>query len=63
LDVSDLDDLFGEVNLAAAGDRAEAFWDDALTESGKPMVGGLSLEEAKKQGLFPTDLNPADLPD
>lgn len=63
LDVSDLDDLFGEVNQAAAGASAEAFWDDALTESDKPMAGGLSLEEAKKQGLFPTDLNAAKLPD
>jgi DNA-binding response OmpR family regulator len=57
LDASDLDDLFGETNLAQVGNSADAFWDDALTETDRPVVGGLSLEEAKKQGLFQTDLN------
>ncbi|MCP5095637.1 MAG: response regulator [Chloroflexi bacterium] len=33
----------------------DAFWDDAAEQDNEDLVRGLTLEEAQKQGLFPTD--------
>lgn len=38
----------GEVDL-------DAFWEAALTEEGESAIGGLSLEEAREQGLIPPE--------
>ena len=63
IDTADLDDLFGEAGFDDASLEIDAFWDDATTDHGSPKVGGLSLEEARKQGLIPTDLDLNDLPE
>jgi len=61
IDASDLDDLFGDAGLGDAGLGVDDFWDDAMTDHDSPKAGGLSLEEARKQGLIPTDLDVNDL--
>jgi len=61
IDASDLDDLFGDAGLGDAGLGVDDFWDDAMTDHDSPKAAGLSLEEARKQGLIPTDLDVNDL--
>jgi DNA-binding response OmpR family regulator len=58
LDTADLDDLFGDSGgaVSVAGDL-DSFWDDALTDQPSTSAKGMSLEEARKQGLFPADLD------
>lgn len=56
-DASDLDDLFGDSDLAEGSLKVDDFWDDAMTEHETPKAGGLSLEEARKQGLIPSDMD------
>lgn len=63
IDASDLDDLFGNSVLGDGDFAADDFWDDAMTEHDAPKAGGLSLEEARKQGLIPTDLDLNDAPE
>jgi DNA-binding response OmpR family regulator len=63
IDVSDLDDLFGDAAFGEGVLAASDFWDDAMTEHDAPESRGLSLEEARKQGLIPTDLDLNDLPE
>lgn len=60
LDESDLDDLFDEADLGGAG--IDDFWEDVTTEHSLPDADGLSLDEAREQGLFPTDLDLNDFP-
>ena len=61
IDVTALDDLFGDTGFSDAGSEVDSFWDDALTEN-TPKVRGFSLEDARKQGLIPTDSDLNDLP-
>jgi predicted regulator of Ras-like GTPase activity (Roadblock/LC7/MglB family) len=58
LDIADLDDLFSDSGeaVSVAGDL-DSFWDVALTDQSSTSAKGLSLEEARKQGLFPADLD------
>jgi CheY-like chemotaxis protein len=59
-DDAELEDLLGlDFNAPADSDDVEAFWDDALSEeeSGSEHAGGLSLEEARRRGLIPTEFN------
>lgn len=62
-DAADLDDLFGEVELGDLDPEVDSFWDEATTDHSTPKVSGLSLEDARKQGLIPTDLDLEDLPE
>lgn len=62
-DAADLDDLFSEAELADLVSEVDSFWDEATTDHSTPKVRGLSLEDARKQGLIPTDLNLEDLPE
>jgi hypothetical protein len=61
-DEADLDDLFGEADLEDAGGEIDDFWDDA-TGNDISVAKGLSLEEAQKQGLIPSDLDLNDKPE
>ena len=63
IDESDLDDLFGEADLGTAGEKIDDFWDDVVTDHTVPKADGLSLEEARKKGLIPTDLDLPNLPE
>ncbi len=60
IDESDLDDLFDEALLGEISGDMDDFWEDTNGDHNFPKAGGLSLEEARQQGLIPNDL---DLPD
>jgi hypothetical protein len=54
-DLADL--LASETELLGDTGDLNAFWEEAMTESGKMGSSGLSLEEAQRRGLLPTDLD------
>ncbi|MEJ2748242.1 MAG: hypothetical protein P8183_10095, partial [Anaerolineae bacterium] len=50
--------LTSETELLKDTSDLNAFWDEALTEAEADLGGrGLSLEEARRQGLLPSDLD------
>ena len=63
IDVSDLDDLFSDTEFSDATVAVDDFWDEAMTDHDSPKTRGLSFEEARKQGLVPTDIDLNDIPD
>ena len=63
IDASALDDLFGDTEFSDASLAVDDFWDEAMTDHDSPKTRGLSFEEARKQGLFPTDIEANDLPE
>jgi hypothetical protein len=58
-----LEDIRAFLGIEEPGEAEEvdldSFWDDALEESGKGKLNssGMSLEEARKQGLIPTEFD------
>ncbi len=63
IDASALDDLFGDTEFSDGTLAVDDFWDEAMTDHDSPETRGLSFEEARKQGLFPTNIEANDLPE
>ena len=49
--------LSGELKKQVAPVDLDSFWDDALSEQDDELARGMSLEEAREQGLFPAELD------
>jgi len=63
LDPLDIEDeelvalLSGELKKQDAPVDLDSFWDDALSEQDDELARGMSLEEAREKGLFPSDID------